>query len=332
MKTYIGREYLQIYIDFLEQCGASTHTSQWMARYGHCLAPNHDSVPFTVFQDLRQEFRTITAQPLFPFRLGYYLVDHLNTALEYSLRACSNLQEIADISTRFHHLRSNVVTPRYQLSERHLRFELSHALDDETLWQPLLFAIAAATHGFLCRLFGDGCHNDLHLSVAGDPPAYFAEIADQIPFAIRFHCPQDCITIDATCLQRVNPAGDPALKALLLQTVEAKYRCVGQGQSYRHKVRAILNRAGPRYPSMEDAASALHLSRRTLARRLHAENTTYLNILNEVRLEESVRYLQQGMRVSEIASQLGYESTASFINLFKKRTGKTPGEYRKEAR
>lgn len=76
-------------------------------------------------------------------------------------------------------------------------------------------------------------------------------------------------------------------------------------------------------------ASVLHLSRRTLARRLQSENTTYLNILNEVRIEESVRYLERGMRVNEIASQLGYESTASFINLFKKKTGKTPSEYRK---
>lgn len=331
MKSYIGREYLQIYIDFLEECGADVGASQWMARHGHCLEPEHDSVSFAVFHHLRDEFADITGEPMFPFRLGYYLVDNLGTALEYSLKSCHDLREIADLSTRFQNLRSNVVTPRYQLTARHLTFELTHALEDETLWLPLLFAISTITHGFLRRLFGNDCDDYLTLMVAGDAPGYFRQIASQVPFHIRFNCPLDSIAIDANCLKRVNPADDPRLKSLLLQTVEAKCQRMGLTQDFRHKVRTILNQSAPHYPNMDDTASALHLSKRTLARRLHDEHTTYLNILNEVRLEESVRYLEQGLRVSEIANQLGYESTASFINLFKKKTGKTPSEYRKES-
>jgi len=329
MKHYIGREYLQIYIDFLKHCGADVGASQWQTRHGHCLAPEHESVSFSVFQSLREEFAPITGEPMFPFRLGYYLVDNLGTALEYSLKSCHDLEEIADVSTRFQNLRSNVVTPRYHLTSKSLAFDFTHNLDDESLWQPLLFTIAAVTHGFLRRLFGEGSDGDLTLSVASPAPLHFARIAPLIPFRIRFDSFFDCISIDANCMKRVNPSDDPRLKSLLLQAVEAKCQRMGLMPDFRHKVRALLNQAAPHYPNMDDTASALHLSKRTLARRLQDEHTTYLNILNEVRLEESVRYLEQGMRVCEIANHLGYESTASFINLFKKRTGKTPSEYRK---
>lgn len=329
MKTYIGREYLQIYLDFLAVCGADVSTSQWMARHGHCLNPDNEFVPFPLIGPLRDEFATLTAEPLFPFRLGFYLADNLGTQLEYSLKSCHDLGEIADLSTRFNAIRSNVITPSYSLNGQQIEFELAHTLDDEDLWPPLLFATAALTYGFFRRLFGEGHQALFQLHTACTPPDNFAAIAPQIPFAIQFGSLRDCIAIDAACLTLVNPADDPRLKALLLQTVLEKSKRLQTAPDYRHKVRAILRQRSPHYPSMEDAASALHLSRRTLARRLQSENTTYLNILNEVRIEESVRYLERGMRVSEIASQLGYESTASFINLFKKKTGKTPSEYRK---
>lgn len=329
MKGYIGREYLQLYLDFLEACGAEVGTSQWMAHHHHCLAPEHDTVSFTVFHQLRDEFSTITEQPLFPFRFGYYLVDNLGTALDYSLKSCHDLQEVADVSTRFQEVRSNVVTPRYQLGEQHLTFELLHTLEDNSLWQPLLFAISAFSHGLLSQLFGDDCGDYLTLSVASEKPLDFESVAPEIPYRIRFNGLRDCIMIDADCLERVNPANDPRLKQLLLQSVEAKCQRMAISPDFRHRVRALLTQSAPDYPNMDDTASALHLSKRTLARRLQEEHTTYLNILNEVRLEESVRYLDRGMRVCEIANHLGYESPASFINLFKKRTGKTPNEYRK---
>jgi len=39
--------------------------------------------------------------------------------------------------------------------------------------------------------------------------------------------------------------------------------------------------------------------------------------------------LTTGMSVSEIAEEVGYSSSGSLINLFTKRVGKSPGQYRK---
>ena len=224
MKTYIGREYLQVYIDFLTTRGADVSASQWMARHGQYLQPHHEFVPFALITPLRDEFASITSAPLFPFQLGFFLADNVSTLLEYSLKSCHDLEEIADLSTRFNCLRSNIITPRYHMTANCIEFELIHCLEDDELWPPLLFATAALTYGFLHRIFGDDCQGRFTLAVASPQPHSFAAIAAQIPFAIQFNSARDCIAIDAAWLMLVNPANDPRLKDLLLQAVLEKSR------------------------------------------------------------------------------------------------------------
>lgn len=332
MKLYICREYLQIYIEFLQACGADVAGSRWMREAGACLESADELIPFQRVLPLRDEFAAITDAPLFPFHLGEYLADNLGTLLEYSLQSCRDLNEIAELSIRFHSIRSNVIVPRYRLTEQQLEFELECMLDDDRLRLSLLFSTAALTYGFLRRMFGDAHRQHFHLYVDAPEPEGFSAIVEQIPFPVTFGSSRDCIAIDTVLLRLVNPGDDPRLKMLLMQTLMERMQRCDPAAEYRQRVRALLRESAPHYPGMEDTASALHLSKRTLARRLQAENTTYLAILDEVRIEESVRYLEQGLPVSEIASQLGYESAASFINLFKKKTGRTPGEYRRQAR
>ncbi len=332
MKTYICREYLQIYIEFLKISGADVKGSRWMREFGNCLEIAEEFIPFQRVLPLRDEFSAITEAPQFPFQLGFYLADNLGTLLEYSLKSCRDLHEIADISTRFHRIRSNVIIPRYRLTEHRLEFEIDCVLDDDHLRQSLLFATAALTYGFMGRVFGDAHRHHFHLTVEGEAPAGLATVLHEIPFPISFGGTWDCIAIDTVLLRLVNPADDPRLKMLLMQTLMDRAQRCDESPDYRQRVKALLRDSAPDYPAMDDTASALHLSKRTLARRLQQENTTYLAILDEVRIEESVRYLEQGLQVNEIANQLGYESAASFINLFKKKIGKTPGEYRKAGR
>ena len=52
--------------------------------------------------------------------------------------------------------------------------------------------------------------------------------------------------------------------------------------------------------------------------------------LNDLRMEEAARYLEQAMTVSETAQRVGVPNLSYFIRLFRKRFGRTPKQYQLE--
>ena len=81
--------------------------------------------------------------------------------------------------------------------------------------------------------------------------------------------------------------------------------------------------------TIDSLAVELGISRRTLQRRLSALGSSFKKILQDVREEQSRRYLDDPrLAVTEIALLLGYSDQASFSNAFKAWCGCAPTEYR----
>lgn len=74
-------------------------------------------------------------------------------------------------------------------------------------------------------------------------------------------------------------------------------------------------------------ARALGVSARTLQRRLQAEGTSFDEIVDALRREMSLAYLERQVPVAEIASLLGYSDATSFHHAFRRWTGVSPLRY-----
>lgn len=94
--------------------------------------------------------------------------------------------------------------------------------------------------------------------------------------------------------------------------------------------RAAIRRALPGGSlTIDDLAAEVGISRRTLQRRLSAHGSSFKRVLQEVREEQSRRYLDDPrLAITEIALLLGYSDQASFSNAFKSWCGCAPSEYR----
>jgi AraC-like DNA-binding protein len=80
-------------------------------------------------------------------------------------------------------------------------------------------------------------------------------------------------------------------------------------------------------------AKALGMSTRTFSRRLAAEETTYEEVVDQLRRSLALRYLEdQGMSLSQISWLLGYECSSSFSHAFRRWTGSSPSLVRKGSR
>ena len=80
---------------------------------------------------------------------------------------------------------------------------------------------------------------------------------------------------------------------------------------------------------VEDVARSLGMSKRTLARRLSDEGLNFTEILQQLRRDLAVRYLDdRKLHVSKIAWLLGFHEVSAFTHAYKRWTGKTPREMR----
>jgi AraC-like DNA-binding protein len=78
--------------------------------------------------------------------------------------------------------------------------------------------------------------------------------------------------------------------------------------------------------------ACLGMSERTLARKLSDEGLNFTEILQQLRRDLAVRYLDdRKLHVSKIAWLLGFHEVSAFTHAFKRWTGKTPRQMRTAA-
>lgn len=84
-----------------------------------------------------------------------------------------------------------------------------------------------------------------------------------------------------------------------------------------------------RLPDMEQVANALHMTPRTLRRRLNDEGVTFRQLQDELRQALAEELLATGsLTLEEIAERLGYADVSNFSHAFKRWSGVSPGRYR----
>ena len=84
------------------------------------------------------------------------------------------------------------------------------------------------------------------------------------------------------------------------------------------------------YPDIQLVAEAVHMSPRTLQRRLHGEGLTFARVVAKARFSEAQRMLgEPGRKVIDVALDLGYSDPAHFTRAFGRWTGVAPREFRR---
>ena len=81
------------------------------------------------------------------------------------------------------------------------------------------------------------------------------------------------------------------------------------------------------------AASLMHTSLSTLKRRLSASGTTYRVVVDELRFKRAKELLEDtDARIIDVASAVGFDDPSHFANMFRRVSGLSPREFRKNMR
>jgi AraC-like DNA-binding protein len=147
---------------------------------------------------------------------------------------------------------------------------------------------------------------------------------------VRFDAPLDLLVLEESALARPFVTHNADLLALLLPGLEAQLKEQVTSRSLLDDAKAILGRHmhGAR-PSVEGLAEEMHMSRRTLQRRLEELGTSYQRLLDEVRRDTARRLLTHTeLDTGEVAFLLGFEELNSFSRAFHGWEGMTPTRWR----
>jgi AraC-like DNA-binding protein len=208
------------------------------------------------------------------------------------------------------------------------RWTLSTNVEPEVLVD-MCFAwvLAVARYGTATRL------SPLRLEFMGARP-HLKSIERHFGCAVVCGAPRNVIVFRATDAQRPFVTRNAELLAVLAPQLDEELRKQREEENFIETVRReIQQQLTGRRPNIEDVARALHISSRTLQRRLQEESSSFQRILEEARHQLARHYLNNSvLELNEAAYLLGYEDSNSFVRAFRTWEGIPPARWREQRR
>ena len=250
--------------------------------------------------------------------------------IEYALRSSPSLGDGIDRLARYGRLLSDRVAVRTHHDERSLLF-LVHDTGTTSLYPARAeFALAVAL-----KLARDCTGADivpLRVGFAHPAPADTSEHRRFFHGRVRFAAGSSSMSLSAADAARPMRDADGALDGIIRRRLEdalgARDRSSAGAMSTRVQ-RLLVEHLGRSVPTLDAAATALAVSRRTLTRRLAEERASFRQILDQVR-EDFARALLQdrSLSIGDIAFFLHFSEPAAFHRSFRRWTGRTPSAFR----
>jgi len=156
----------------------------------------------------------------------------------------------------------------------------------------------------------------------------------------HFGCPVVCgasrnaIVFRSSDAQRPFVTRNAELLAMLAPQFERELSEEKEDENFVERVRvAIQQNLTGRRPTVDDIAESLHISTRTLQRRLQDEGCSFQRVLDEARHQLARHYLNNSyLELNEAAYLLGYEDGNSFVRAFRTWEGVPPARWREQQR
>lgn len=184
----------------------------------------------------------------------------------------------------------------------------------------------------IARFAGSDCLREARIEFAA--PAYHGRYADAFPCPVYFASDENALLLARGAASRPLRGHDPALHAELVALAEQRLRQLETESRFRARVQKVM---GPLLrgstPGLEQVADALGMASWTLRRKLKEEDTSFQELLDDMRRDLALAYMKDAsLSLGEIAYILGFSTPGAFQRAFKRWTATTPGEYRRGLR
>jgi len=160
-------------------------------------------------------------------------------------------------------------------------------------------------------------------------PVYRAEYDRIFRVPVVFESDKNALLADEEWLTLRSPLPSRYVFGILSDRADDLLKSLQSSKSARGRAQTLLMptlHTGD--PSMDSIASKMGLNRQALLGLLKAEGTTFEKVVDELRHQMALEYLNgKKVSVKETAYLVGFSEPAAFSRAFKRWTGRSPGEY-----
>jgi AraC-like DNA-binding protein len=146
---------------------------------------------------------------------------------------------------------------------------------------------------------------------------------------VRFGAERNTLLLSAETVDRPLVGGNPQLAQLHDQVIVQYLARLDRNDIVQRTRAAILDGLQSGRLSDEQVAGALHLSVRSLQRRLEEGGTNFRRLVDDTRRDVAQAYIRdRNVSLGEIAFLLGFSDASAFSRAYRRWTGKSPTDAR----
>ncbi len=294
------------------------------------LANAEGFLSYAQFSQLVQNAIDLTQDPALGLHFGRRLNPMTHGILGQAFLSATDIQQALEIFAKYFRTRIAAIRISFAVDGKEAVVQLEEVAELGALKVFLIEAVLVSVieigrcfFGSRVTVGGRSLFN-YHRPAHGDhypefsfENAEFSQAHTQLRFPARF-------------LKLPMTLANPVARELAERQCEAFLRELESKQTVVAKVQSMLELSEDELPAMEEIAARLCVTSRTLRRQLKTYNTSYQQILAEIRCRQALRLLQYSSKsVDEIAQRLGYTDPSNFGRAFRKWTGQAPGDVRR---
>ena len=291
------------------------------------LADPDARVPVPTLVELVERARRMTGEPALGIYLGLQMRISAHGYLGFAAMTAATARHALELASRFAPTRTTALSLRLHVEAGVASVVIEEHADFGPARDVVLFALAIGIWQIGIALTGQPLRGSADF--AFPEPSYFERFAKIAP-RTRFAQPSNQLVFDENVLDLPLTMADPAALRLAADQLTRALDLLGAGGHIVTRVRALVSKKEGGVRSLDETAAQLHLSARTLKRRLAAEGAAYSELVEEEQREKALLLLRSAeLSIDEIAWRVGYSDVANFSRAFRRWTGTTPAAYRR---
>lgn len=272
----------------------------------------------------------LAQEPDLGLQFGKRLNTNTHGILGYALMSAATMREVVNVWLKYYKLNFADLDVIYRIVGDTSLLAVDIHSGQNDIRQFMVEAVFASMYTTAVFLLNENLR-DAEIWFDYPEPAHAAKYFDTFPIRVSFAKEQCQLRTPVKLLDARLASANTAAARIYRQQCDEMLRTMKQRQGTARKVQKLMLEHSGNFPRINDAAQQLHMSERTLRRKLAAENTSFQEVLNDVRYRIASEYLQSTMlTVADIADLLGFADPSNFRRAFMQWSGVSPAAYRSQ--
>lgn len=286
------------------------------------------ALPYPALERLVRDAISLGREPALGLLVGERLLANTHGIVGYAAMNSGSVRQALELVERYMGLRISLIalSAEQHGDEMQAHFTPTHPLEDIRV--PLLEAVMLSVKNVLDTISMGTCQV-IRVAFPFSAPSY-APLAREL-FKCEVHYDQTWagFSVPVQVLDAPLKMADPEAFREAALICQRELDKLVASESLTARVRRLLLEKQSGFPSLVVTARLLHMTPRTLHRRLLDEGTSFKQVLEQTRHTLAVEHLRSGrFSMEEIAYSLGYSDLANFRRAFKRWESVPPSAYR----